>query len=125
MPSRVDSLPRALAAALLARASAYVGARFGTCFARLCPGMTQRPEFRGRLLGPRDYFLPAPCGGFHGPAHATQGRLHVPRQVGIARHPSSHAGDAPLAVLNPGRDTGLWRGRAMRVMSGRWCLRGS
>eukprot|EP00966_Prymnesium_polylepis_P293494 6778642-Prymnesium_polylepis.1 len=32
----------------------------------------------------------------------TQGRLNVPHQVGIARHPTRAM---RLAVLNPGRDT--------------------
>eukprot|EP00966_Prymnesium_polylepis_P063048 1463520-Prymnesium_polylepis.1 len=59
----------------------------------LCVGL----EIRGRLCSAPG-ISPCPLQG----SRPTYGRLSVPRQVGIALHPTRAM---RLAVLNPGRDT--------------------
>eukprot|EP00966_Prymnesium_polylepis_P109134 2525371-Prymnesium_polylepis.1 len=72
----------------------------------LGPAMADAPPL-GPISRPPG-FLPTPCGA--GPAPGG----HSPREAGSAERPpappgghspASHAGDARLAVLNPGRDT--------------------
>ena len=81
----------------------YVGARFGTCFACLPRYVAQ---FRGRLLGPRDFSLPL--------AGVTAHVRPAARPPPGGHSPASHAGDAPGGT-QPGAEH--VRG-AMRVMSG-------
>ena len=83
---------------------------------RVCPGMT--------LSSGADFSPPgiSPC-PLRG-SRPTQGRLSVPRLVGIARHPTRAMRQA---VLNPVRNTCFVTGCSAgdERVGGRWCLCGS
>ena len=85
----------------------------------LCVPARYGAQFRGRLLGPRDLISPCPLRG----SRPTQGRLNVPRLVGIARHPTRAMRQA---VLNPVRNTCFVTGcnAGDERVGGRWCLCG-
>ena len=83
---------------------------------RVCPGMT--PSSGADCSAPG--ISPCPLRG----SRPTQGRLNVPRLVGIARHPTRAMRQA---VLNPVRNTCFVTGCSAgdERVGGRWCLCGS